>query len=509
MRGIRVPIAKVGRAGVIRGVALRDGLSARPRHGRGRYLTPNGVRRRPGRLRAFGVLPRWLCLELCTERAAHRRREVEHHGQRTGRGRPLPHPARGVPADRPSEVQRHRHRRVAERQCRRRLAERLDHGPQRAGPEWCGVGRRVGTGGRRQRAQGRPTRTRYGSLVHPGDRYSYDMFSQVGRNVRQTPRWCSAVSSRSGCSRPASRSRRAARHVHRRGASDDHVYDGFLVHSRGSGGAPLSQSPLPTVSVPSPLQIRDDLDVPVFVVQAEGDVIGSVSAPANPIHPCSARGSWPVPPCRRLHGQRRVQRHGNGNGAVRCSPTCGTRSTLGCAKPINAGPHHWILQAAFHHLDTWVQTGIAPPAGPAARCRLDVADGARARLPRKRARWCAVAACRRAGRDPRRRQHRRRLLPALRQHDPADARNSSLRCTRRTTTSSRSGTRRSPVRSRTDSCFLPTPTNCTTQPQLPRSRADIASKSTPRPRALRRRRVSGRYSARRGRRGRPSRRCGR
>ena len=54
------------------------------------------------------------------------------------------------------------------------------------------------------------------------------------------------------------------------------VYDGFMVHSRGAGGSPLTQAPLPTISVPSPAQIRNDLADPVMVVQAEGDVINSI-----------------------------------------------------------------------------------------------------------------------------------------------------------------------------------------------------------------------------------------
>ena len=54
-----------------------------------------------------------------------------------------------------------------------------------------------------------------------------------------------------------------------------HMFDGFMVHSRSAGGARLTQAPLPDVPVPSPLKIRDDLDVPVMVLQAETDVIGS------------------------------------------------------------------------------------------------------------------------------------------------------------------------------------------------------------------------------------------
>ena len=36
----------------------------------------------------------------------------------------------------------------------------------------------------------------------------------------------------------------------------------------------------------------------------------------------------------------------------------------GCTLPINAGPHHWMLQAAFHALDAWVRDGTPPPSSP-------------------------------------------------------------------------------------------------------------------------------------------------
>ena len=36
----------------------------------------------------------------------------------------------------------------------------------------------------------------------------------------------------------------------------------------------------------------------------------------------------------------------------------------GCDLPINAGAHHWLLQAAFHHLEEWVRTGTPPPSAP-------------------------------------------------------------------------------------------------------------------------------------------------
>jgi len=53
---------------------------------------------------------------------------------------------------------------------------------------------------------------------------------------------------------------------------------------------------------------------------------------------------------------------GDGSGAITMFGYMRAPSNpFGCDNPINAGGHHWILQAAFHGLDTWVRTGVAPP----------------------------------------------------------------------------------------------------------------------------------------------------
>ena len=119
---------------------------------------------------------------------------------------------------------------------------------------------------------------RYASLTHPGDSYSYDMFSQAGQAVRDNaevvlgglkPEHVIGV----GESQSAGRLVTYIDAVH----PLVHVYDGFLVHSRGGGGAPLTQDPLPAVGTPTPSLIRDDLDVPVLVLQMENDT-GALAA---------------------------------------------------------------------------------------------------------------------------------------------------------------------------------------------------------------------------------------
>jgi hypothetical protein len=141
-----------------------------------------------------------------------------------------------------------------------------------------------------------------------------------------------------------------------------HVYDGFMVHSRFGGGSPLSQAPLPDVPVPSPVQIRNDLDVPVMVVEAEGDVISSNLGARQP--DTALFREWEIA------GTAHADSYtisvgfgdiGDGAGATQMFALMRSPQSAGCALPINAGPHHWVLDAAFHGLDTWVRTGVAPP----------------------------------------------------------------------------------------------------------------------------------------------------
>lgn len=209
--------------------------------------------------------------------------------------------------------------------------------------------------------------SRYSSLVHPGDSYSYDIFTAAGRELRSSPAMLGGLTPQRllavGESQSASRLVTYIDAVH----PLVHVYDGFLVHSRGGSGAALAQSPLPAVSVPAPTLIRDDLDVPVFVVQAETDVIGTG---ANIRQPDTAKfRQW------ELAGTSHADIYmanvgltdiGDGQGAIRMfnymrdpGPPPGT-----CSSPFNTGPHHWQLQAALHHLEAWVRDGTLPPSGP-------------------------------------------------------------------------------------------------------------------------------------------------
>src|SRR5262249_2414945 len=115
---------------------------------------------------------------------------------------------------------------------------------------------------------------RYGSLHHPGDSFSYDIFSQAGQAIRTpsgpnplgTPKVRRVIAI--GESQSAGRLVSYINAVH----PVAHVYDGFLIHSRGGFATVLSQAPQPAIAPPENAVIRADIDVPVLTLQTETDL---------------------------------------------------------------------------------------------------------------------------------------------------------------------------------------------------------------------------------------------
>jgi hypothetical protein len=213
---------------------------------------------------------------------------------------------------------------------------------------------------------------RYASLSHPGDSYSYDMFSQAGQAVRTD--WQQVL----GGLHPAhvlavGESQSAARlvtyidgvHPHA------HVYEGFLVHSRGANGAPLSQSPQADVPAATPTKIRNDLHEPVLVFQTESDVAFSNLLARQP--DTDRFRTWEVAGTSHYDyyglsvGPTDI---GDGEGAVanlagmQNPPTSPIPGLFDCSLPINTGGAHWVLNAAVQKLQRWVAKGEAPPIAP-------------------------------------------------------------------------------------------------------------------------------------------------
>jgi hypothetical protein len=235
----------------------------------------------------------------------------------------------------------------------------------RGGYAWVGVSaQKIGVDSLKTGAAA----ARYSSLAHPGDSYSYDIFSRVGLVAKEA-----SATLLSGLTAArvlaVGESQSAFRLVTYIDAIQpiEQVYDGFMVHSRWEYGSNISQAPQTVVAFPAPAPIRDDLDVPVMIVQAEGDVTRSNLAARQPADTSMIR-EWEIAGTSHADAYTLpvgLSDPGDGTGAATMFQYMRAPiNPLGCTNGINAGSHHWVLQAAYHGLDTWVRTGVAPPAGP-------------------------------------------------------------------------------------------------------------------------------------------------
>jgi hypothetical protein len=200
---------------------------------------------------------------------------------------------------------------------------------------------------------------RYGTLTHPGDEYAYDIFSQVGQAVTDAPgellggfepEQVLAL----GESQSAFFLSTLANAVH----PLDPVFDGFLIHSRGAGSAPLDGAALGSDDdgvVDEGVLIRTDLDVPVFIVEAETDL--TLLGYASARQPDTDRiRTWEIA------GTAHADAH-QFRSILGGPRDASVGSLIGCTEPINTGPHHEVVQAALSHLVGWAAGGAAPPAG--------------------------------------------------------------------------------------------------------------------------------------------------
>jgi len=216
---------------------------------------------------------------------------------------------------------------------------------------------------------------RYGSLHHPGDSFSYDMFSQVAAAIRNPSGPDPLGGLRVKKIIAAGESQSAFRMVTYIDAIQPvaHEFDGFLVHSRAGVGAPLSEAPQPDLQPASPTFIRSDVGVPVLTFQTQTDVTFLEAFSARQDDTSDFR-LWEVA------GTSHVDAYllGAGLTDVGKSPDVAdlvlTHSPGGvfvCPQDVNSGPQHFGVDAAVHALDRWVRRGKLPPTAP----RLDVDPG--------------------------------------------------------------------------------------------------------------------------------------
>jgi hypothetical protein len=220
---------------------------------------------------------------------------------------------------------------------------------------------------------------RYGSLVHPGDQYSYDMYTQTGAAAwfendlmlggLQPERVIAIGESQSAF--------RLTTYVNAIGPKTD-VWDGYLIHSRGNAGAALNVD----VKMPADQRIRTDLNVPVLQFQAETDMLGRGLNSIGARQPdTDLIRTWEVAGTAHADAYNLgIGDTDNGDGvgdaalfqAMLTPPASVYGGLLACTTPINTGPHTYVLRSALNSLDNWIRTGEAPESRPT----LDINNGA-------------------------------------------------------------------------------------------------------------------------------------
>jgi hypothetical protein len=216
---------------------------------------------------------------------------------------------------------------------------------------------------------------RYGSLRHPGDDYSYDIYTQAARLLRHPGTidpLGGLVPQRligDGESQSAIRLVTYVDAIH----PISKVFDGFFIHSRFGGGALLNGSAQAGLNAigggPSPARIRSDLDVPVFQFETETDVpglgglVGSFAGagfvvarqPDSPL-----LRTWEV--AGTAHADQYLLDYAQpttADGGASGDAGNAVNAAAGCGE-INSGPQHWVEQRAISDLDAWLRDGGVP-----------------------------------------------------------------------------------------------------------------------------------------------------
>ena len=212
---------------------------------------------------------------------------------------------------------------------------------------------------------------RYKSLHHPGDQYSYDIFSQAAQAILHPDGPSPLGTLRAARLIADGESASAFRLVTYVNAIAPltNIYDGFMIHSRSGGGTELE--PTRAGAVPSTAHIRTDLHVPVLMLATETDLFGLKFYPAlQPDTPLIR--TWQM--AGTAHADQSTLAYGISSGR-QWDKTSVVPDFKAMCGSINDGPEQYIVRAAFSALNAWVAHGTPPAHSPAIR----VVDGAIAR----------------------------------------------------------------------------------------------------------------------------------
>ncbi len=206
---------------------------------------------------------------------------------------------------------------------------------------------------------------RYGTLEHPGDGFSFDIYTQVARALR-TGAGLGGLRPRVLIAAGESQSAFALVTYFNGVQPLAHAFDGFFVHSRGAAGIPLV-APGQGADIAGAIGgtstiFRTDQDAPILDIQTETDVGSILNSYAARQPDSSHFRLWEVA------GTAHADAHLIGSSA----------KYINCGVPINNGPMHIVAKAALRALTVWLTTGRPPVIAP----RIDVTPGTTPQIER-------------------------------------------------------------------------------------------------------------------------------
>ncbi|NMM86085.1 hypothetical protein B2J88_17205 [Rhodococcus sp. SRB_17] len=206
---------------------------------------------------------------------------------------------------------------------------------------------------------------RYGNLDHPGDRYSYDIFSQVGAALRSpgdvdplgglVPTQILAAGQSQSGFRMLTYANAVAPHAR--------VFDGLIVHARGGIGAPLGEGMM--LLDPAPARVRTDLDVPVFQLITETELFELCGGPGPTSFVAARQPDTDMIRTWEIAGTA----HSDAYSLKILHPQyvrqfVDIKNLAALFDIVNDGPQRYVSCAALRGLREWAAGGAAPASAP-------------------------------------------------------------------------------------------------------------------------------------------------
>jgi len=207
---------------------------------------------------------------------------------------------------------------------------------------------------------------RYHALHHPGDTFSYSIFSQAAKSLTDPLGAHPLGSLRPRLLLADGESQSAFRMVTYANAIQplNHLFGGFLIHSRGASGAPISQAPQPAPAMPAVARIRADLGAPTLTVETETDILptGLGYLPATQQDTQQFR-LWEVP------GTSHVDQTELGLASTEVLRDIPGFPQLPCSTLPNQGQERYAMDAALAQLNHWALSGVPAAQAPLIKIR--------------------------------------------------------------------------------------------------------------------------------------------